>query len=419
MDNNSIVDATGNPLGGVNVGDGDYTSGETYTISKFADVNVTIGGNPKGSYQILPHTTLRVNYPNLNSGPLVVTSQDNLVSSIKVLFNGVSYSEMLGFPSSALTNEYWFPVYNSNTSLDSQLRVGNVGNQSTTITVYTGNNQQLDSFTLAKDTAIRKVYAGANAGPLHVVSSATNILTSVRYLYGGKSYSEELGYPGNQLTNEYWFPWYNNWAFSSELRVANTGSVPADVTVYIGNGQVLDSYTVAVGTVLRKSYAGKNNGPLRVVTTTPSATILPSIKVLFNTVSYSEMLGLPTAKLTNEYWLPVYDNVTNDSQIRVGNVGDQSTTVAVYLGNGNLLEQFTLAAGGAVRKNYANKNNGPLHIISDTTNVLVSVRNLYTTTGFQSYYEALGYPNSKLTTEYVFPWYNNWAFSSELRVAGP
>jgi hypothetical protein len=46
VDNNSIIDLSGNPLGGVNLGDGNYQSGEVYTINKtinatFADVPAT------------------------------------------------------------------------------------------------------------------------------------------------------------------------------------------------------------------------------------------------------------------------------------------------------------------------------------------------------------------------------------------
>ena len=34
LDDNSIIDAAGNPLGGVNVGDGDFTTGEIYSVNK-------------------------------------------------------------------------------------------------------------------------------------------------------------------------------------------------------------------------------------------------------------------------------------------------------------------------------------------------------------------------------------------------
>ena len=35
VDNNSIVDAASNPLGGAGIGDGDFISGEIYTIKPF------------------------------------------------------------------------------------------------------------------------------------------------------------------------------------------------------------------------------------------------------------------------------------------------------------------------------------------------------------------------------------------------
>jgi len=44
VDDNTIIDAVGNPLGGVNAGDGNFTSGETYTIIKaptFEDVQTS------------------------------------------------------------------------------------------------------------------------------------------------------------------------------------------------------------------------------------------------------------------------------------------------------------------------------------------------------------------------------------------
>ncbi len=407
-----VTDVKGNDVGSF-----DSWQLNFYKEIKVANINVAIGGVNKGTYSLLQGNSQRVSYTGANNGPtkIVSTNGASIVSSTRVMFVSQSYSEMLGFPGSQLTNEYWFPVYNSTGLLASQLRVGNVGAQSTTITVYIGNNTVLDSFTLAANSAIRKEYTGTNNGPLHVVSSVTNIMTSMRYLYGGKSFSEELGFPGNQLTTEYWFPWYNNAAMYSELRVANTGNATADVTVYIGNNQVLDTFSINVGTAVRKTYA-VNNGPLRVVTS--SSTILPSIRVLFGSASYSEMLGLPTAKLGNEYWMPVYDSATNASQIRVGNVGNQSTLITIYAGS-TKLDSFTLLAGGAIRQVYTGTNTGPLHVLSSLTNVLVSVRILYTTAAFQSFYELLGYPNSQLATDYYFPWYNNYAMESQLRFATP
>ena len=43
VDDNSIVDAADNPLGGVNLGDGNYTSGEIYTINKLQIISGNVG----------------------------------------------------------------------------------------------------------------------------------------------------------------------------------------------------------------------------------------------------------------------------------------------------------------------------------------------------------------------------------------
>jgi hypothetical protein len=44
---------------------------------------------------------------------------------------------------------------------------------------------------------------------------------------------------------------------------------------------------------------------------------------------------------------------------------------------------------------------------------------LYSTAGYASYYEMMGLPETQLSTQYFFPWYNNVAMNSELRFAVP
>jgi len=50
VDDNTIIDAASNPLGGVNVGDGDFTSGETYTISKTSTFSDVPSSHPYSSF---------------------------------------------------------------------------------------------------------------------------------------------------------------------------------------------------------------------------------------------------------------------------------------------------------------------------------------------------------------------------------
>jgi hypothetical protein len=384
--------------------------GATIILLDGIPVNVYIGSsaNPVQTVSVKTSASRRVSYA-LNNGPVKITSIPNIITSQRVIYGGASYSEMIGMPVEQLAKEYLFPYYN-NVAMDSQLRVSNVGGSNTTITVYLGTTQ-IDSYSLAAGGATKKNYTGRNGGPLRVTSSASNILTTIRVLYGNNSYSELMGFPANQLAKEYLFPYYNNVAMDSQLRVSNVGGADTTIKVYLGTTQI-DSYSLAAGGATRKNYTGRNSGPLRV--TSSASNILTTVRVLYNSNSYSELMGFPTDQLEQDYWYPVYDNVAVDSQLRVSNVGSNVTTITVYAG-GTQIDSYSLNAGAATRKNYP-KNIGPLHVVSSTQPILTTVRTLY---AGSSYYEMTGLPDSQLSTQYFFPWYNNAAMSSELRLALP
>jgi hypothetical protein len=58
-------------------------------------------------------------------------------------------------------------------------------------------------------------------------------------------------------------------------------------------------------------------------------------------------------------------------------------------------------------------------VVSSSQPILSTVRELYATPGFSSFYELMGMPKTQLSTQYYFPWYNNVAMDSELRFAMP
>jgi hypothetical protein len=385
---------------------------DIYTLKlERPNLQLLIAGKTWGEYNYPLSSEKRVSFAEVNNGPVQVNSLKVLpiISSQQVLYGGGSYSEMMGLPKEQLSKEYLFPYYN-NVAMDSQLRVSNVGGANTTIKVYLGSSPlPIDQYNLPAGGATRKRYANKNNGPLRVTSSASNILATVRVLYNVNSSSEMMGLPVEQLAKEYLFPYYNNVAMNSQLRVSNVGGADTTITVYLGTTQI-DSYALAAGGATRKNYTGKNSGPLRV--SSSASNILATVRVLYGTNSYSELMGFPTGQLGQEYWYPVYDNVAVDSQLRVSNVGSDVTTITVYAG-GTQIDQYTLAAGGATRKNYTGKNTGPLHMVSSSQPILTTIRLLYG----NSYYEITGLPNSQLSTQYFFPWYNNTAMNSELRVA--
>jgi len=64
---------------------------------------------------------------------------------------------------------------------------------------------------------------GTMNGPVRVVSTnGVPIFTSERALYGG-SFNEVMGYPANQFTTEYWFPWYDDISMMTWILVGNPG----------------------------------------------------------------------------------------------------------------------------------------------------------------------------------------------------
>ena len=390
----------------------------TYTINSGCDgINVSIAGSTAGSFALASQGSQRASFAGVNDGPVEVASTDssNIVSSIRALVNGKSYSEMMGYPANQLTSAYMFPYYND-VDFDSQLRITNVGSSSTTISVYLGSNPNpIDSYTLGAGAAVRKNYAGMSSGPMKVTSSATNILTTIRAWVNNISYSELTGYPVNQLTNAYVFPYYNDVDFDSQLRVSNVGSSSTTINVYLGsNPNPIDSYTLAAGTALRKNYAGMRDGPMKV--TSSATNILTTIRAYVNNLSYSELMGYPVNQLTTEYWYPVYDDVDLDSQLRVSNVGNGSTTITVYAG-GTQIDSYSLGAGQATRVNYASTSTGPLHVVSSSQPILSTIR--LWLAGGPSYYEIMGLPGTQLTTQYWFPWYNSLVMNPEVRIAKP
>ncbi len=64
-----------------------------------------------------------------------------------------------------------------------------------------------------------------------------------------------------------------------------------------------------------------NNGPVQIIS---NVNIVAAERVIYNVnglpTSFSEMMALPNSQLDNTYWLPWYNNVDLDTQLRFGNV---------------------------------------------------------------------------------------------------
>ena len=293
------------------------------------------------------------------------------------------------------------------------------------VDTWIGGNQQ-GNHLLEKGQALQKSYAAINNGPVNMISTTTNpIVGSEAVIYSpngrGQSFSEMMGLPNNQLDKTYWLPWYNNVDLDTQLRIANVSGSSATVRVFIGGTEMRGSpFNLAAGASTRKSFARVNNGPVKIVST---QNIVAAERVIYKihgvNTSFSEMMALPNAQLSTTYWLPWYNNVDLDSQLRIANVTGNQASVQVFIGGQQMPgSPIPLRAGQSKLISFARVNNGPVKIVSNVK-IVAAVRVIYKASGGNtSFSETMALPNAQLSTTYWLPWYNNsGSLDTQLRIA--
>ncbi len=392
------------------------------------DINVTIAGVNEGTFSISSQGTLtQAPIPGVNNGPVKVDSAASLIAGERIIYkvNGVntSFTEMLGLPDGQLDTTYWLPWYN-NVDLDTQLRIANVTNNPATVQVTIGG-VAMTPLNLAVGESSRVSYPGVNSGPVKIESDQ-NIVAAERIIYKingvRTSFTEMMALPNSQLDTTYWLPWYNNVDLDTQLRIGNVSGSTATVHVFIGGAEVtpVSGITLLDGESTRVSYAGVNSGPVKIVS---DQNIVAAERVIYKVngvqTSFSEMMALPNSQLNTTYWLPRYNNVDLDTQLRLANVSDsQQATVTVTIA-GVAQPSFIIPAGESIRKSFPGINGGLVKVESDipivvAERVIYKVKNINT-----SFTEMMGLPNSHLDTIYWLPWYNNVDLDTQLRFGLP
>jgi hypothetical protein len=323
---------------------------------------------------------------------------------------------MMGLPQGQVDTTFWLPWYN-NVDLDTQLRIANVSGSQATVTVTIGGVPK-PSFNLAAGASTRVSYP-VNSGPVKIVSTQ-NIVAAERVIYKvngvNTSFSEMMALPQRQLDTAYYLPWYNNVDLDTQLRIANVSGSQASITVTIG-GVPQPSFNLAAGASTRVSYP-VNNGPVKIQST---QNIVAAERVIYKVnnvnTSFTEMMALPASGVSSTFWLPWYNNVDLNTQLRIANVGGSPATVTVTIG-GIAQPSFNLAVGASTRLSYP-ANNGPVKIVS-TQNIVAAERVIYKVNSINtSFSEMMGLPNGHLDTTYWLPWYNNVDLDTQLRFGVP
>ena len=407
-----------------------------------ADIDVLIAGNNVGGYIVAPDTGIRVGFGGVDNGPAKIVSMNNvdILAALRVIWREpgprFSYSEMMGLPVEQLSSEYWFPWYNNldTASMDQGFRIANVSTtENNTVEVRLGSTV-LDTIQLGMGASVRVAYDVDN-GPIRIVcttctnTGADKIIAALRVIWKEPgfraSYSEMMGLPVEQLSSEYWFPWYNNASIASMdqgFRIANVDLASSNtVEVRVGN-TLLETITLDAGGSTRVGYT-IDNGPVNILCTTCPNTgddkIIAALRVIWKEPgyrsSYSEMMGLPVEQLSTEYWFPWYNNAAPnilDQGFRIANVDSSQHTIQVWVGATKLTNPDITLAGGASTRVAYNVDNGPIRVVctdcSDPDDkIIVALRVIWKEAGARSSYsEMMGLPNEALSTEYWFPWYN-------------
>jgi len=294
-------------------------------------VTITIGGQPMGApIPLAAGASTRVSFAGVNNGPVKIVSTQNIVAAERLIYKvagkNVSFTEMMALPNKSLDTTYWLPWYN-NKDLDTQLRFANVSASPAQVHVFIGGVEMDGSpFPLAAGESTRKSFAGINNGPVKIVSDhGVPIVAAERLLYKvnnvATSFTEMMALPNSQLNTTYWLPWYNNNDLDTQLRFANVHDTQtATVHVLIGGVEMTGSpFTLLPGESTRKSFPGINAGPVQIVSDVP---IVAAERLLYKVngvaASFSEMMALPASQLDTTYWLPWYNNVDLDTQLRFG-----------------------------------------------------------------------------------------------------
>src|SRR5215207_8322157 len=232
-------------------------------------------------------------------------------------------------------------------------------------------------FGLLPGTSTRAGFASVNNGPVQLASTnSIPLIAAERVIYKinnvPTSFSEMMGLPESQLGTTYWLPWYNNVDLDTQLRFGNVSATEATVHVSIGGVSMAGSpFLLQPGESTRQSFAGISNGPVEIRS---NVDLVAAERVIYQVnnipASFSEVMALPSSQLGTTYWLPWYNNVDLDTQLRFGNVSGTESMVHVSIGGAPVAgSPFTLQPGESTRESFAGVNNGPVEIVSNVNMV--------------------------------------------------
>jgi uncharacterized protein YcfL len=194
----------------------------------------------------------------------------------------------------------------------------------------------------------------------------------------------------------------------------------ADIDISVGDADQ-GRFALLPGASTRASFPGLDGGPVK-LDSTNAVPLIGAERLIYKVgnvpTSFTEMMGLPNSQLDTTYWLPWYNNLGLDTQLRFANVSNATASVHVFIGGDEMDgSPFTLLAGESLKKSFPGIDDGPVQIVSDQ-DIVAAARLIYKVGGANtSFSEIMALPASQLDSTYWLPWYNNTGLDTQLRFA--
>ena len=98
--------------------------------------------------------------------------------------------------------------------------IGNPNASGTAHVIVKIDGVQVGTYSIDPFSKVTPMFAGKQTGPVEITSDL-DVFASERALSGpASSFNEVMAFPHNQLTNDYWFTWYDNQSMSTQLVIA-------------------------------------------------------------------------------------------------------------------------------------------------------------------------------------------------------
>ncbi len=381
------------------------------------DVSVYIAGAFKESHSIEPGLGGAFSFPSTLGGPvkLISTNGQPFVTNELVNINNQFISVSKGISESSLTDHAYMPLYDFKTAgTDDGVLIENPNGFPIYYEARIGGTSQGSGTLNAGATATVSV-PDLKSGPIDAQawtdsgkSGPANVFVSQRIMQNGRFW-EEYGIQAASAGASSILAWHDGdpaTQLQTTLAVANTGSSPANVEIFIG-GSVTPDATASINANSATTFPidGKKGGPVKVNCTNGQ------------TIVASEILPTLQAPAKNFYF-PWYDNVWGKTWVMMaqpsaGSLAAQDNLFGIKFRNDitKLDEALAPASSISVLKGKSqdhlaqNKIGGPVQVVSDKGDALVSERSLFG----NSFEEVWATPYNRLDSHYWWPIYDNQA----------